>query len=168
MPGSDGGINPLVAASNGSCRPPDAGLCRPADRSSAMSGLIGCTSSFPESPMRASIIVSIAAASAFIGASRPGPAWGQTPNPVAQSPGVITSGSQNVTVNGKPAARQGDATTGGALIEGSSNVFINGKPATVTGDRTGCGGSVASGGHGVFINGKPMARQGDQTSGCAK
>lgn len=118
--------------------------------------------------MRLPLVVSIVTASALIGATRPGPAWGQTPNPASQSPGVITNGSQNVTINGKPAARQGDATTGGALIEGSSNVFINGKPATVIGNRTGCGGSITSGGHGVFINGKPMARQGDQTSGCAK
>lgn len=118
--------------------------------------------------MRLPLVVSIVTASAFIGTARPGPAWSQTPNPASQSPGVITGGSQNVMVNGKPAARQGDATTGGALIEGSSNVFINGKPATMTGNRTGCGGSVTSGGHGVFINGKPMGRQGDQTSGCAK
>lgn len=118
--------------------------------------------------MRLPLIVSLVTASAFIGTAGPGPASGQTPNPASQSSGVITGGSQNVMVNGKPAARQGDGTTGGALIEGSSNVFINGKPATVIGNRTGCGGSVTSGGHGVFINGKPMARQGDQTSGCTK
>jgi uncharacterized Zn-binding protein involved in type VI secretion len=118
--------------------------------------------------MRLSLIVFTVSAYAFIGAAQLGPAWGQTPNPASQSPGVVTGGSQDVTVNGKPAARQGDATTGGALIEGSPNVFINGKPATVTGDRTGCGGSVTSGSHGVFINGKPMSRQGDRTSGCAR
>jgi uncharacterized Zn-binding protein involved in type VI secretion len=94
-----------------------------------------------------------------------GSAWGQTPG--AGQPGVITGGSESVTINGKPAARQGDTTTGGALVEGSPNVFINGKPAVI-GDRNGCGGAIVSGGHGVFINGKPMARQGDQTSGCAK
>lgn len=118
--------------------------------------------------MRLPLIVFTASAYAFIGAAQLGPARSQTPSPASQSPGVVTGGSQDVMVNGKPAARQGDSTTGGALIEGSPNVFINGKPATVTGDRTGCGGSVTSSGHGVFINGKPMARQGDQTSGCAK
>lgn len=120
--------------------------------------------------MRASLLMSTAAALAFVGAAQFGSA--QFGSALAQTPpgqpGVVTGGSDNVTINGKPAARQGDTTTGGALIEGSPNVFINGKPATVIGNRNGCGGTVTSGGHGVFINGKPMARQGDQTSGCAK
>ena len=116
--------------------------------------------------MRATLIVPAVAAFALVGAAQFEPALGQTLAP--GQPGVITGGSDNVTINGKPAARQGDTTTGGALIEGSPNVFINGKPATVIGDRNGCGGAIVSGGHGVFINGKPMARQGDQTSGCAK
>jgi uncharacterized Zn-binding protein involved in type VI secretion len=114
--------------------------------------------------MRSAVFVSAVAAFAFAGAIQCRSAWGQTPG----QPGIITGGSDSVTINGKPAARQGDTTTGGALIEGSPNVFINGKPATVIGDRNGCGGAIVSGGHGVFINGKPMARQGDQTSGCAK
>jgi uncharacterized Zn-binding protein involved in type VI secretion len=88
------------------------------------------------------------------------PAW-------AQQPGAITSGAPDVSVDGKPAARQGDGTTSGdAVIGSSSNVFINGKPAAVQGDRTGCGGVVVGGGNNVFINGKPMARAGDATSGC--
>ena len=114
--------------------------------------------------MRPSVIAFAVTAFAFIGAAQCGSAWSQT----SVQPGVIAGGSENVTINGKPAARQGDTTTGGALIEGSPNVFINGKPATVIGDRNGCGGAIVSGGHGVFINGKPMAVQGDQTSGCAK
>jgi uncharacterized Zn-binding protein involved in type VI secretion len=114
--------------------------------------------------MRSSLIVSAVVAFAFTGAVQCGSASAQTPD----QPGVITGGSENVTINGKPVARQGDTTTGGALIEGSPNVFINGKPATVIGGRNGCGGAIVSGGHGVFINGKPMARQGDRTSGCAK
>ena len=97
-----------------------------------------------------------------------GPLLAGTMTASAQSPGVVTGGSSNVTVNGRPAARAGDTTTDGALIEGSPNVFINGKPATVIGNRTGCGGAVTGGAHGVFINGKPMARQGDQTSVCPK
>lgn len=84
----------------------------------------------------------------------------------AQQPGVITGGAASVTVDGKPAARVGDSTTGGAIVEGSSNVFINGKPMAVVGGRTNCGGATVTGSSGVFINGKPMARQGATTSGC--
>jgi len=105
---------------------------------------------------------------AAISLSLIGIAQGQSSNPAAGRPGVVTGGSSSVTVNGKPAARQGDTTTDGALVEGVPNVFINGKPATVIGNRTGCGGAVTSGSHGVFINGKPVTRQGDQTSGCPK
>jgi uncharacterized Zn-binding protein involved in type VI secretion len=105
---------------------------------------------------------------AAISLSLIGIAQGQSSNPAAGRPGVVTGGSSSVTVNGKPAARQGDTTTDGALVEGVPNVFINGKPATVIGNRTGCGGSVTSGSHGVSVNGKPMARHGDQTSGCPK
>ncbi len=84
----------------------------------------------------------------------------------AQTPGVVTGGSDNVTVGGRPSARAGDTTSDGSIVEGSSNVFINGKPATVTGGRTTCGGVVVGGGSNVFINGKPMARAGDVTAGC--
>jgi len=86
---------------------------------------------------------------------------------LAQSPGVITGGADGLTFNGKPAARQGDATSdGSAIVEGSPNVFINGKPAAVLSGRTGCGGVVVGGAGGIYINGKPAARTGDQTSGC--
>lgn len=85
------------------------------------------------------------------------------------APGVITNGSNGVSIGGKPAARQGDGTTGGnVVVEGSKNVFINGKPAAVTSDKTSCGGVVVGGGGNVFINGKPAARSGDQTSGCPR
>jgi uncharacterized Zn-binding protein involved in type VI secretion len=85
------------------------------------------------------------------------------------APGVITGGADGVTFNGKPAARQGDATSdGSAIVEGSPNVFINGKPAAVLSGRTGCGGVVVGGAGGITINGKPAARSGDQTSGCPK
>jgi uncharacterized Zn-binding protein involved in type VI secretion len=75
--------------------------------------------------------------------------------------GTVTSGSGDVMVEGKQAARAGDT----AGLEGSPDVFINGKPAAVQGDKTGCGGSIVSGASGVFINGKPMARMGD-AAGC--
>lgn len=93
----------------------------------------------------------------------PFPAMAQSPG----APGVVTGGADGVTFNGKPAARQGDATSDGSMIvQGSPNVFINGKPDAVSSDRTGCGGVVNGGGNGIFINGKPVARAGDQTSGC--
>lgn len=80
--------------------------------------------------------------------------------------GTVTSGSGDVMVEGKQAARAGDtAGCAGPIIEGSPDVFINGKPAAVQGDKTGCGGSIVSGASGVFINGKPMARMGD-AAGC--
>jgi uncharacterized Zn-binding protein involved in type VI secretion len=84
----------------------------------------------------------------------------------AQQPGKITSGSDFVTVDGKPAARVGDTTTDGKIVEGAKNVYINGKPVAVMGGGTDCGGKTTSGSHGVFVNGKPMARAGDTTSGC--
>jgi uncharacterized Zn-binding protein involved in type VI secretion len=87
----------------------------------------------------------------------------------ARSPcpaGTITSGSGDVMVEGKQAARAGDtAGCAGTIVQGSPDVFINGKPAAVQGDKTGCGGSIVSSASGVFINGKPMARMGD-AAGC--
>lgn len=89
-----------------------------------------------------------------------GPATGQ--------PGVLTQGSEGVSIGGQPAARKGDADDrASAIVEGSSNVFINGRPAATVGDRTGCGGVVVGGASNVFINGKPVARAGDVTTGCA-
>ena len=64
-------------------------------------------------------------------------------------------------VEGKQAARAGNATgCGSTVVEGSPDVFINGEPAAVQGDA-GCGGSIVTGSSGVFINGKPMAASGD-------
>ena len=78
------------------------------------------------------------------------------PNPCPA--GTVASGSGDVMVEGKQAARAGCA---GPIIEGSPDVLINGKPAAVQGDKTGCGGTIVSGASGVSINGKPMARMGD-------
>ena len=95
---------------------------------------------------------------AIAGPTSPGFAADQGPCPQ----GTIASGSDNVMVEGKQAARAGDATgRGSTVIEGSPDVFINGKPAAVQGDATGCGGSIVTGSSGVFINGKPMAASGD-------
>jgi uncharacterized Zn-binding protein involved in type VI secretion len=84
----------------------------------------------------------------------------------AQSAGVITGGSADTMIGGKPAARVGDGTNGGPLVEGSPNVFINGKPAAVIGGRSGCGGTVMGGSSNVFINGKPAAQAGSPLSDC--
>lgn len=86
--------------------------------------------------------------------------------PASGAPGVVTGGSQDVMVGGRPAARAGDVSTDGAIVEGSKNVFINGKPAAIGGSRTGCGGVVIGSSSGVFINGKPVARTGDSTTNC--
>jgi uncharacterized Zn-binding protein involved in type VI secretion len=89
---------------------------------------------------------------------------GDAPSPCPA--GTVTSGSGDVMVEGKQAARAGDtAGCAGPIIEGSPDVFINGKPAAVQGDKTGCGGSIVSGASGVVINGKTMARMGD-AAGC--
>jgi uncharacterized Zn-binding protein involved in type VI secretion len=93
----------------------------------------------------------------------------QAPPLRAGQPGVVTQGSQDTTIGGKPAARVGDGTTSGApVVEGSTNVFINGKPAAVVGCRTGCGGVTVGGAANVFINGKPAAQAGSPTTGCGK
>ena len=71
--------------------------------------------------------------------------------------GSVTSGSGDVMVEGKQAARAGDTDgCAGTITEGSPDVFINGKPAAVQGAKTGCGGTIASGATGVFVNGKPF------------
>lgn len=82
-------------------------------------------------------------------------------------PPAVATGSSNVTIDGKMAARAGDLTgCGDAVVEGSPNVFINGRPAAVVGDKTGCGGAIVTGSTGVFINGKPVAAAGSLTSDC--
>ena len=81
----------------------------------------------------------------------------------------IVSGSSDVSINGKPAARKGDTvllhgcscpTTphiihGRSIVAGSSNVSINGKPAARVGDAIDCGGSVSEGSGNVFIGDTP-------------
>ena len=85
----------------------------------------------------------------------------------AQPAGVITQGSPDTVIGGKPAARVGDGTVGGApVVEGSRDVFINGRPAAIAGGRNGCGGVVVGGSANVFINGRPAAQAGSPTSDC--
>jgi uncharacterized Zn-binding protein involved in type VI secretion len=85
--------------------------------------------------------------------------------PAAQ--GVITGGSTDTMIDGKPAGRVGDPTTnGGSVVEGAPNVFINGKPAAIVGGKIGCGGVVVGGSSNVFINGKPAATAGSMIGDC--
>lgn len=100
----------------------------------------------------------------------PHAAWaqGSRNEPPGAAPGVISGGSNNVSIGNMPAARDGDRSTDNGAVTGASpDVYINGRPAVTTGDRTDCGGIVVGSGGGVFINGKPAARTGDLTSGCA-
>ncbi|WP_338589004.1 PAAR domain-containing protein [Shewanella khirikhana] len=82
----------------------------------------------------------------------------------------IIVGSGDVSINGKPAARKGDAVLlhacpcpnmphgvhGRSISAGSSTVSINGKPAARVGDAIGCGGSVSAGSGDVLIGDTPF------------
>ena len=83
-------------------------------------------------------------------------------------PGIVQSGGGGVMVGDKPAARSGDAASGGPVVSGSPDVFIAGKPAATAGSAAACGAHVASGSSNVFVNGKPMARAGDHLSACPR
>jgi len=72
------------------------------------------------------------------------------PGPVPHVGGLVTTGSPNVRIGGRPAACVGDiaACVGGTpdvITEGSTNVFINGKPAAFLGSATAHGGKITSG-----------------------
>jgi uncharacterized Zn-binding protein involved in type VI secretion len=71
-----------------------------------------------------------------------------------------------------PAARAGDTTShGGVVVTGSANVFIGGRPAARAGNFATCplvtnnvphvGGPIVTGAATVLINGAPAARAGD-------
>ncbi|WP_049027519.1 PAAR domain-containing protein, partial [Enterobacter kobei] len=76
--------------------------------------------------------------------------------------GVITSGSPNVFINGKPAALATDSTVDCSddgsqqMAEGSKRVFINSQPASRIGDRTTCDAKVMTGSDNVIIGGDPQ------------
>lgn len=77
--------------------------------------------------------------------------------------GVIKSGSPNVFVNGKPAARVGDPVTEtsvctngtGHIVNGSRTVFVNGKPKArltdTVDEHTDVDGKVTSSSNNVFV-----------------
>lgn len=78
-------------------------------------------------------------------------------------PTVITSGSSDVLVNGKPVACVGDTiaphtrgakpydTHGSVVSSGSGTVLVNGKPVARIGDSIACGGTIVSGSGDVLI-----------------
>jgi len=77
--------------------------------------------------------------------------------------GTIKSGSPNVFVNGKPAARVGDTVYetcscrngNGKISQGSSTVFVNGKPKARLSDKvnehTDRDGKITSSSNNVFV-----------------
>jgi RHS repeat-associated protein len=81
--------------------------------------------------------------------------------------GTIASGSPNVNINSRPAARAAAAPSmqdvvactkhaSGAprmIAQGSDNVFINDSPAARKGDQSDCQGTIAEGSDDVFIGG---------------
>ncbi|WP_369397695.1 PAAR domain-containing protein [Pseudomonas plecoglossicida] len=76
--------------------------------------------------------------------------------------GRIMSGSSNVFVNGKPAARahvdyaecSDHAGVSKTVAQGSRSVHINGVPAARVGDRTVCDARISAGSSNVFIGGE--------------
>ena len=76
--------------------------------------------------------------------------------------GVITSGSPNVFINGKPAALATDSTVDCSddgsqqMAEGSKRVFINSQPASRIGIITTCDAKVMTGSDNVIIGGDPQ------------
>jgi uncharacterized Zn-binding protein involved in type VI secretion len=84
--------------------------------------------------------------------------------PVEHKGGKISAGSSNIMINGKPAARVGDAISDcedgsdDAITEGSGCVTFNGKPAAFLGNATDHGGEITKGSGNVFIgaSGNPI------------
>ena len=84
----------------------------------------------------------------------------------AWHPTPIIVGSGNVSINGRPAVRQGDAAAphvkpkspphGRKVSEGSGSVHINGKPASRVSDAMHCGGKISTGSGNVFIGDDPQ------------
>jgi uncharacterized Zn-binding protein involved in type VI secretion len=91
--------------------------------------------------------------------------------------GVITSGSPNVFINGKPAALATDSTVDCSddgsqqMAEGSKRVSINSQPASRIEDRTTCDAKVMTGSDNVIIGGDPQQTlpiQSEVPGGCIK
>jgi len=72
-----------------------------------------------------------------------------------KKPTPIISGSANVFVNGKPAARKGDPALPHPhprlISSGSGSVFINGKPSARKGDKNCFESTITQGSSNVFF-----------------
>ncbi|OSN02506.1 S-type Pyocin [Lonsdalea britannica] len=91
----------------------------------------------------------------------------------------VVEGSQDVIINGQPAARQGDAIQlhgcpcpnmphglhPRQIAAGSSTVIINGKQAVRIGDDINCGGNIVTGSSNVIIGDTPYQ---SPVAGCAQ
>jgi uncharacterized Zn-binding protein involved in type VI secretion len=84
------------------------------------------------------------------------------------TPGVISTGSPTVLIEGMPAARLADMTDHvGILCDCSTTVIVNGRPAARLGDGVACPlhgrGTIVLGSSTVVIQSLPAARMGDGT-----
>lgn len=71
--------------------------------------------------------------------------------------GSITTGSANVSANGKQVARVGDTYNcpihgANPITSGSSDTFANGKAVARVGDSTACGATLTGGSSNVEVN----------------
>jgi uncharacterized Zn-binding protein involved in type VI secretion len=77
------------------------------------------------------------------------------PGPKPHVGGPVIAGAPNVLINGRPAARVGDACTclgpPDVITGGSARVLIAGAPAARLGDATAHGGTIAAGSGNVII-----------------
>jgi RHS repeat-associated protein len=80
----------------------------------------------------------------------------------SSEPTAVEKSSENVLINGRGAARQGDMLVAHhsgvrTIIEGAGSVLINGKPAARVSDAINCGGKLAVGSANVLIGDSPKA-----------
>ncbi|ABE29960.1 PAAR motif family protein [Paraburkholderia xenovorans LB400] len=66
--------------------------------------------------------------------------------------GTVTTGSDGVTVNGRPVARVGDMTSCGATIVSGSSTTFGGKAVARMGDATSHGGTLIEGDDGWLLD----------------
>ena len=78
---------------------------------------------------------------------------------LAAPSGQVAQGSFDVFINGRFAARAGDAETcdAGIVAQGSASVFFNNRPAARLTDKTSCGGQIVDGARNVFIGGSTVS-----------
>jgi uncharacterized Zn-binding protein involved in type VI secretion len=115
------------------------------------------------------VSLNVSALSTILAMTSLGHGHAQTANGAAKesSQSLAPAGSATTIIQGKSAQRAGDATGPGAIIsQGSPDVFIDGRPAAIAG--SGCANGVSVGSSNVFINGKPAARVGDASVPCGK